>query len=403
MIRLSTVSDATFAPYSNICPITGMTEVEVERTGKNKLPNENTSYTEAGVTFTTLDNGKIRLNGTSTGSIYQHDICENYSLPEGVYILSYDPVTSCSVQICNRTESAEFVSVSASTPSHSFTVTSEMANNMRVRFTIGSGKTFDNAITGVMIRLASDPATFEPYHTPQTVTTDLDRTVYGGTLDVTTGVLVVDRASVDLGTLDWRFESATNSMITSALTDLKKTTSDDVAIDALSPMSQVIPASQRVAISGCRIYAFANSTDVPFRDTGYTDATAFKASVNGLIFVYAIATPQTYQLTPQELLSVLGTNHISTDAESVEVVYRQDIGLILKRMSDSLLPYLPLTRDGIYDLKAEVTGGEKSLYWWTQEISMMSSARPMQTPIADEPVEELEEVEEMTPEEDEED
>lgn len=37
MIRISTESDATFAPYSNICPITAYTEGEIEVRGKNLL------------------------------------------------------------------------------------------------------------------------------------------------------------------------------------------------------------------------------------------------------------------------------------------------------------------------------------------------------------------------------
>ena len=37
MIRLSTESDSTFAPYSNICPIEGYTGVKITRCGKNRL------------------------------------------------------------------------------------------------------------------------------------------------------------------------------------------------------------------------------------------------------------------------------------------------------------------------------------------------------------------------------
>ena len=37
MIRLSTITDATFAPYENLCPITGHTGANVTRTGKNVL------------------------------------------------------------------------------------------------------------------------------------------------------------------------------------------------------------------------------------------------------------------------------------------------------------------------------------------------------------------------------
>lgn len=40
MIRLATETDPTFAPYTNICPITGYTECEVERVGANQWDEE---------------------------------------------------------------------------------------------------------------------------------------------------------------------------------------------------------------------------------------------------------------------------------------------------------------------------------------------------------------------------
>jgi hypothetical protein len=184
--------------------------------GKNLLPNEITSYTEAGVTFTTLENGKIKVNGTSNTNIYQHDICENFSLPEGTYILSYDAVANLSVQICNRAENHGYLSVDSQVKSRTFTVTSAMVNDMKVRFTANPNKTFNNAVTGIMIRLASEPdATFEPYENicpitghdsgvitvendqiANTYTVDFGQSVYGGRLNVTTGELVVTHSFI---------------------------------------------------------------------------------------------------------------------------------------------------------------------------------------------------------------
>ncbi|MBQ1296187.1 MAG: hypothetical protein IIY21_19225 [Clostridiales bacterium] len=46
MIRLASVSDATFAPYSNICPISGWTGCNVTRTGKNLF--DKMAYTKQG-------------------------------------------------------------------------------------------------------------------------------------------------------------------------------------------------------------------------------------------------------------------------------------------------------------------------------------------------------------------
>jgi hypothetical protein len=404
MLRLSTVSDATFAPYSNECPITGMTEVEVERTGKNlfglgfnvvdktsewrALPNQR-------LTMQVLDSNKAKFTALGNWSVA-------YLLIEGLdgtraYSFSYDILS-------NDTGYTPHVEKDTALSNENRLVISVFLTNLD--WLNSKSFTLDN----IQVTLGSASTAYEPFE-GQEFSIPLGRTVYGGTLDVTTGVLIVDRASVDLGTLTWvKFDGSdygtmyyTDSLIGSiAYADWDKIYGISSAYKGYpNHYNQPIGSEWSMPDGGFRV----RNTDgrVYVRDENATTLSAFTTRINGVQLVYELKTPQTYTLTPQELLSVLGTNHISTDAESVEVVYRQDIGLILKRMSDSLLPYLPLTRDGIYDLKAEVTGGEKFLYWWTQAFSMMSSARPMQTPIADEPVDELEEVEEMTPEEDEED
>ena len=46
MIRLSTVTDATFEPYSNICPISGRTEASVTRTAGEDVETKTHQYSE---------------------------------------------------------------------------------------------------------------------------------------------------------------------------------------------------------------------------------------------------------------------------------------------------------------------------------------------------------------------
>jgi hypothetical protein len=59
MIRLATISDSTFAPYSNICPISGWSAVDVTRCGKNLF-----DYTH----FQFVDMGYINGYGVWEGS-----------------------------------------------------------------------------------------------------------------------------------------------------------------------------------------------------------------------------------------------------------------------------------------------------------------------------------------------
>lgn len=64
MIRLSTVSDGAFAPYENICPITGHTGANVVRTGVNLFDK-----TTAVIGY--IDDADGELKGTSASSAYR--------------------------------------------------------------------------------------------------------------------------------------------------------------------------------------------------------------------------------------------------------------------------------------------------------------------------------------------
>ena len=53
-------------------------------------------------------------------------------------------------------------------------------------------------------------------------------------------------------------------------------------------------------------------------------ASEFKTAVSGQMLCYELATPQTYQLTPQEIQLLLGTNNVWSDG-NVTLVYSADI------------------------------------------------------------------------------
>ncbi|MBQ3276267.1 MAG: hypothetical protein IJH47_04315, partial [Oscillospiraceae bacterium] len=90
MIRLATETDSTFAPYSNICPISGWTEAKVTRTGKNILA-PGTSRTQQGATYTVNPDGTITVTGTAIAS--SKCILNSVLLKGGTqYVLSGCPI-----------------------------------------------------------------------------------------------------------------------------------------------------------------------------------------------------------------------------------------------------------------------------------------------------------------------
>ena len=64
---------------------------------------------------------------------------------------------------------------------------------------------------------------------------------------------------------------------------------------------------------------------VQVRNSNYTDATTFKTAMNGVQLCYELATPQTYQLTPQQIQTLYGDNNVWADSGDVSITYKADI------------------------------------------------------------------------------
>ena len=177
------------------------------------------------------------------------------------------------------------------------------------------------------------PSTEHDYHayTGTTTTVNLGRTVYGGTLDVVSGVLTVNRAMVDLGTLTWTAYGATSSYdryITSGIDSTAK--EGTVGICSHFQGSRAYSAGNIVIGSG-------SSKLSVFTEKGqYASASAFKTAMNGATYVYELATPQTYTLTGQEISTLLGNNNVWADSGDVEITYRRDISIVLENLENAL-------------------------------------------------------------------
>jgi hypothetical protein len=162
-------------------------------------------------------------------------------------------------------------------------------------------------------------------------------TVYGGTLDVTTGLLTVDMASVDLGTLTWTYyTSGTNPLFsTSSITDSALGV-NGVVPNAISSAYTAYASNSRsnlasVLPNGC-FSIERGATTFHVRNDAYTSAAAFKTAMSGVQLVYELATPQTYQLTPQAVMTILGQNNIWADTGDVEVAYCADTKMYIDKV-----------------------------------------------------------------------
>lgn len=228
---------------TNVRPISGWDSVKISKAGKN--------IAESGYAWNIDANGKIISNTgyncsvvrVANGQTYTHsrngvkaniDVVAYYSEMPAVGSISYNNSRSVSI---NGTFTA---------PIDGYAV-------------IRSGSTVQN----IQVESGSTATSYEPYN-EQVYTNALGRTVYGGTLDLVSGVLAVTKGYI----ASYNGETLTSTWI-----------------------------------SDRDVYA-----------SGTTPTT-------GAQVVYQLATPQTYQLTPEEVDLLLGANNIWADSGDITVQY----------------------------------------------------------------------------------
>lgn len=144
----------------------------------------------------------------------------------------------------------------------------------------------------------------------------LGRTVYKGTLDVASGLLTVTYGRADIGALDWTYNASSAIYIVQM---------PDRAIGNTGIICDTYPLSAQTSIATQEDFTIRgrSSTDATtyIKDSRYTNATDFKNALSGHYFIYSLATPQTYQLTPEEVDLLLGNNNIWADSGDITVQY----------------------------------------------------------------------------------
>lgn len=146
--------------------------------------------------------------------------------------------------------------------------------------------------------------------------------VYGGQLDVTTGVLTVTMAEVDLGTLTWNRTTSYSAPLFYTNIATKKASNISMRCSAYKYSGNFSSAvgfanfSENASIGNCNA-----NMQIFVRDDSYTDIATFKTAMQGVQLVYELATPQTYQLTPTEVTLLLGENNIFADTGPITLTY----------------------------------------------------------------------------------
>lgn len=329
MIRLSTVSDATWEPYENICPITGWDGVEVTRMGKNwyddtlaqgsiKTANGTTS---SNATRVRTANGTLLKPGTYTIScVGAYKGNAFFYKPEGTYI---EPLDSNNMSVLPYT----------------FTLTEETL--CKFVFALSDdGNILPADVTNIQVEEGSVASSYTAY-AGQTYSISFPSsagTVYGGTLTINrdgSGSLVVDKAKLDLGDANWTF--STYRVSTTAVQGV-------IAVPANNNGKIGLISDSAVECSYNQTGVATHPLEIGVATTGavgvchggqYTSETIsdFISLISDWNIVFPLATPQTYSLTANQVHTLLGYNAIWADAGQVEVIYPADTKLYIDNLN----------------------------------------------------------------------
>lgn len=323
MIRLATEVDETYEPYSNICPITGRTGLSGKRTGKNLAYFANGTKSSAGVAFVFAD-GVITANGTASGNALSGN--DNLYLPAGTYRVFNLAAQSdgAYINVQNSEDSAAWPILANTSGSLTDTFTLTRWTKLSVHARIPSGVTATNMVFKPMIVAGTAaPAEFEP-NVSQDISVNWQSqagTVYGGTVDVVSGKLVADRAIV---TGTWSKSPNYNHVF--YRTGIGNKTFPVLVLSDV--ISNILPTVQANSLSALDNMDYGiRVTDIIYavnKDCSTAEEFNTWATQNDLQVVYTLATPIEYQLTPQEVTTLLGNNVVYTDVGPVSVTAPRD-------------------------------------------------------------------------------
>lgn len=307
----------------NVRPISGWDTAVLMHAGHNlvRYPYDNTTMTRNGITFTDNGDGTVTANGTATDrtTFYLCSVEHPIHLKKGCsYTLTGAPGVSGAILYMQDTTFKQMV---AHPINPNTTITADYSEYyMFLR--VEAGATLDNAVFRPMLVMGDTAQEFEPYQ-GQMLSADLPETVYGGTLDWTTGTLTIARKGVRLtGEEDW-----------TELTDMPdgqhayQWQPEDYATGKLSGLCSHYTVNRGSYLIVNVVY-FGNRITVNTVQETVADFKAWLAAQveanTPVTVVYVLAAPYTIQLTPQQLQLLKGNNALWSTTGDTSLAYIAD-------------------------------------------------------------------------------
>ena len=308
----------------NIRPISGWTGVNVTRTGKN-LFDESVMATASGWT---------EDNGVYTGSSdYLDRNAFGFFLPS-LFPLSQQLTLSFDINNeTNRRAGYFYFLYSDGTTSHvecpanaawvhKALTTTPGKEITAFYFGKSNGTTF--SLKNVQLEFGTSESLFETYQgNTRSVSWQSEAgTVYGGTLDVTSGLLTVNKLAISKAVADMNNSESYPGWKNVAELD---------ALGLSTTRGNFTADAGNIGL----YFSWNTDANILFLSTGHYGKTQSQWQSEypdlSVLFVCPLAAPQTYLLTPTEIKTLLGVNNIWADTGESAVDYRADPTLYLDR------------------------------------------------------------------------
>lgn len=326
----------------NICPISGWSEANVTRTGKNLLalmganttdviPTINETTGEVSIADTTVIKWTSKPFGYSDVVAEQTYIFSatgiKYGRIGGSMNTTYPNVSAGNIPGCTTSGGGITSLVTKNITARTFTPHFTGRIYWHFCTDTDNGSSHQAFTMTPMIELGSTATTYEPYNSnTYTITFPAAAgTVYGGTLDLVSGLLTVNRTTVNI-----TWGSGTNAVNLGHVTRKRfnlDNPSEKYYTDAQNDLKSNVIGQYDTLYSGDYVHMYLASTTHIW---AYMPSNTAADTV--MQFSYTLETPVTYQLTPTEVTTLLGDNTIWADTGDTEVEYRADTKLYINKM-----------------------------------------------------------------------
>jgi hypothetical protein len=252
---------------------------------------------------------------------------------DGVYLFSKEH-DAAAVNIGAITSARTFT-VEANTQYYFRAANNEYAANLRSLLVNGK----------VQLELGSTATDYEPY-AGETIPISWETeagTVYGGTLDVTTGVLTVNRVIFNGENKTWSRNTS------GAYATFNTTFPPQYTIDLTKPVicdtyKGIVPISGSAFRSADydKCVNITTSGNIMLQDSTYSSLDDFiAAGMTNINVILYLSSPRSYQLDPVTITSLLAENNLWHDANgSVSATYRADTTLYINEKLSTITAML---------------------------------------------------------------